>query len=239
MGTRRVVVVEESAGALRATAARTVSPGGRVVAGRESDLGVGADPEDRRVSRVAVEVVCMPDGWSVAPENRNGVVVHPWALPAWRARPGEVLADARVALRVLGAAGARHWVLLEDDSRLDPALPAAGAGSLWTEVDTPARALTAPQTEVLGVLFADLLAWPPVVGGEPRQLKQVARAVGVSLSGVQARLVEVRAKAARLGLAREVPLTDPEYVYVLVRAGYLSPTRDLVQRYETPAPQGN
>lgn len=235
MTARRVVVVEETSGGLRATTGRLLEPGQRVAAGREADLGVGGDPEDRRVSRIAVEVTSPPDGWTVAPANRNGIVVHPWALPAWRARPGEVLADARVALRVLGAADARHWVLLEDDTRLEPALPGAGAASLWTEVDTPARALTPPQTEVLAVLFADLLAWPPVVGGEPRQLKQVARTVGVSLSGVQARLTEVRAKAARLGLAREVPLTDPEYVYVLVRAGYLSPARDLAPRYAGPA----
>lgn len=236
MGTRRVVVVEEAPSpgggpTLRATATRTLEAGERLVAGREADLPVGAEPEDRRVSRVALAISCAPAGWEVVAQNRNGVVVHPWALPAWRARAGEVLADARVALRVLGAGELRHWVLLEDDARLQAALPGAGPDSLWTEVDTPARPLTPPQTEVLAVLFADLFAWPPVVGAEPRQLKQVARAVGVSLSGVQARLAEVRGKAARLGLAREVPLTDPEYVYVLVRAGYLSPARDLVPRY--------
>jgi hypothetical protein len=46
----------------------------------------------------------------------------------------------------------------------------------------------------------------------------------VSASAVQARLTEIRAKATALGLARQVPLSDPEYVYVLVRAGYLRPS---------------
>jgi hypothetical protein len=72
-------------------------------------------------------------------------------------------------------------------------------------------------------VFAELLAWPPRQGAEPLLLKQAASRIGISVSGVQDRLKAARARALRLGLHREVALTDPSYLYVLVRGGYLDP----------------
>lgn len=71
-------------------------------------------------------------------------------------------------------------------------------------------------------MFADFLAWPPVLNPEVTSLRVAARALGISESGVQERLTKARDKANALGLQRKVGLPDPEYVYTLVRAGYLS-----------------
>jgi hypothetical protein len=197
-----------------------VTLGEPVEIGRESALRIGAEPPDRLVSRCSVRVQAGAEGWRVESFNRNGVVIHPWGQPAWRAQPQELLPYRRVALRILGAQESRHWVLLEDDLRAPrPSLPRVTAA---TDLGASVRELTPLQREVLIHLFADLIAWPPTVPSQPRQLKQVARTLGVSVSAVQARLNDVRERARVLGLSREVPLTDPEYLYALVRAGYLT-----------------
>jgi hypothetical protein len=83
--------------------------------------------------------------------------------------------------------------------------------------------LTVAQEMAVRTLFAELLAWPPLVPATPLQLKQVASRLGARPESIQRRLEEVRRKALGLGLARTGLLTDPEYLYVLVRAGYLAP----------------
>lgn len=230
MSARRILVVEEGEESqLRTAAERNMEIGDECRVGREAELPVALDPLDRRVSRTAIVITCTTDGWLINSLNRNGVVVQPWAQPASLAQPVELLSSARVALRVLGTRQRLHWVLLEDDSRLGRDC-AAPPGTVGTDLEVPVRPLTQPQREVLGLLFANLLAWPPVVGAEPLQLKQVARRLGLSVSAVQARLHDVRLKAEHLGLGRQVPLHDPEYLYVLARAGYVRPDEQLVQR---------
>ncbi|MFR9802577.1 hypothetical protein ACL02T_09780 [Pseudonocardia sp. RS010] len=51
---------------------------------------------------------------------------------------------------------------------------------------------------------------------------------------MQERLKKVREKAIQLGLHRACGLTDPEYVYVLVRAGFLAPPRTRIDRAVQP-----
>lgn len=220
----RVIILETGGGA-PSTSAYAGEVNVTLSIGREAAVELGVRPLDRRVSREAVEVTPTTDGWLVRCINRNGVLVHPWGLPSWMAQPRELLTAPRVALRVLGTSKLHHWIMLEDDGLGERS--AEGRGSVLTDSELPVRPLTRAQVDVVRALFRELLAWPPMVPSEPKQLKQVAREIGISLSGVQARLSEVRAKAESLGLSRRVPLADPEYLYVLVRAGYLRPDLDI------------
>lgn len=149
MTDRRLIVAERTGSGLRAIATRSLQTGNGLTIGREAELCVGADPMDPRVSRHAVTVECTEEGWTIWATNRNGLLVHPWGLAAWLARPTEFLTDNRAALRVLGSAGREHWVLLEDDSRLGPA--AAGGPEpgqpISTEMAAPARPLTPPRSK--------------------------------------------------------------------------------------------
>jgi hypothetical protein len=223
MEAHRLRVAEHRGGKLYELPSPVVVDGSELTVGRLADVVIAADPADDRVSRVALHITLSPEGWLVRMTNRNGVVVRPWGQPSWKASSLELLPAARVALRVLGSPNRAHWVLLEDDDRLGAEGPDSLRRTIATELEVPVRPLTKAQVEVLGCLFGGLLAWPPWLEAEPLQLKQVARRVGISVSAVQARLSEVRAKASALGLVRQVPLSDPEYLYVLVRAGYLRP----------------
>jgi hypothetical protein len=131
----------------------------------------------------------------------------------------------RVGLRVLGRSDLQHWVLL-DDPTLAVTRPAPRPGTELTESADQPRPLTFPQEQAIRLLFGELLAWPPIVPATPLQIKQVARQLGGSKESIQRRLEEVRKKATLVGLARQGMLTDPEYLYVLVRAGYLQPSDD-------------
>ncbi len=225
MADRRIVVAERSDGVLRTLSRHDVSVGDVSTVGREASIALGEDPPDTRVSRVALRVECQDTGWTLECVNRNGVVVQPWGLPGWQARGVESVTESRVGVRILGSAAREHWVLLEDDTRagVDPADDPTGNLTMLTERSTRARPLTPAQLQAVYLLFGDLLSWPPTSTGQPHQLKQVARALGVSVSAVQERLKAVLGKARSLGFEREVDVTDPEYVYVLVRAGYLRP----------------
>lgn len=209
-------------GVLTRQASREVAVGDGVLIGREGDLGVGVDPVDVKVSRHAVRVLRDDDGWRLTVANRNGVVLQPWGQPSGLADRESTVAWPRVALRVLGSTDMQHWVLLDDPAlairRAEPEVT-----THLTETADPPRALTAPQEEAVRALFRDLLAWPPCLTARPLQLKQVAHRLGVRAESIQRRLEEVRKKAVALGLSRSTPLTDPEYLYVLVRAGYLQP----------------
>ena len=131
-----------------------------------------------------------------------------------------MLVGDRIGLRVLGNHRRQHWVLMEQELETRPA-DRIGRRTLATELGTSVRPLTLAQLEVVDLLFGEVLAWPPRLDAGVAQLKQVARRAGVSVSAVQARLTEVRSKAEALGLTRQVPLADPEYVYVIARAGFL------------------
>jgi hypothetical protein len=224
-----VVAIEEDATGLTVIATVDLHVAGELTVGREGDIPLGAVPADGRVSRQAATVARTPDGWRVTTGNRNGVRVQPWAQAPRIAQPVELLGHDYVALAVVGDPARRHWLLLQDASL---AASDRGRSTLRTELRMMPRPLTAPQVEVVECMFGQLLSWPPVMRGEPLQLKQVARQIGVSVSGVQARLVEVRAKAQAVdALMHHVRLTDPAYIHALAAAGYLTPREHLKRRW--------
>ncbi|MGQ0624142.1 MAG: hypothetical protein ACT4PP_05725 [Sporichthyaceae bacterium] len=216
--TRNLFTAGRERGGLVLLHTRAMAPGDRLEIGRDTELALGGAQIDPRVSRLAVTVRCTEVGWHIESSNRNGTLIHPWGLPAWQARPIEVCADPRVAIRVLGGPDREHWVLLEDDGGVAAPVRETSAA---TELGIAVRPLTPAQLQAIRLVFTDSLAWPPLASAAPRQLKQVARTLGLSVSAVQERLKAALAKAQALGLSREVELTDPEYLYVLVRAGYL------------------
>lgn len=216
---RRLIVAERHSAAYASQLSLEATPGLRLTVGREGEIAIATHPPDERVSRTAATIECTEAGWTVAISNRNGALLHPWGLPAWQARDHEYLTERRVALRILGDPAREHWVLLENDTVAE----VVDDAERLTVRAAPVRPLTSAQLDVLFAVFGDLLAWPPRTSAAPGQLKQAARALGVSVSAVQERLRAVVGKAAALGLSREVELTDPEYLHVLVRAGYLRP----------------
>jgi hypothetical protein len=209
-----------------------VTPGRPVIIGREGELAVGIDPFDPKVSRKAVTVTSNIDGWRIEDGNFNGIDLQLWGQAALPYLPVEPLAWPRIAVSVRGDRRFRHLVLLEDPTLTIFSRRPQNSSRL-TESVSPPTPLTAPQQEALRLLYGQLLAWPPPKLATPLRIKQVANRLGISSGAVRRRLEEARQKAVALGLNREVPLTDPEYVYVLVRAGYLPPSDedlDLVLR---------
>jgi hypothetical protein len=197
-----------------------------VLVGREGDLALGVTPEDTGVSRVALAVTAAAEGWRIEKTNRNGAVIHPWGLAASLA-PAHLLLDwPLVAIRVMGSeASQQHWVLLESrtssaGSGTRPRTPSPGAETAHSD---PPKPLTPAEAEAIWTLFAEVLAWPPRLPALPLQLKQAARRLGITESGVQLRLEGAQRKALALGLPRPVRLTEPDYLHVLVGAGYLTP----------------
>jgi hypothetical protein len=225
MTARIRVLCRDQNGTLTLSADQPLEPDQPMVLGREGDIGVGISPVDPKVSRQAVHITRTDAGWRVVVTNRNGVIVHPWAQPPGMAEPESVFSWPRLALRVVGRPQLQHWVLL-DDPALQPRRPVPLPGTELTESVEQPRPLTVPQELAVRALFAELLAWPPLVPATPRQIKQVASRLGVRTESIQRRLEEVRKKAGMVGLSRTSLLTDPEYLYVLVRAGYLAPDED-------------
>jgi hypothetical protein len=219
------VLVRTTDGTLTLTDDRTIEPHVTVLFGREGDVGVGTKPVDGKVSRQAVYVTRSQHGWAVTATNRNGVIVHPWGQAAGPAEPVCLLPWSHVALRVVGSVELQHWVVLEDPT-LAPQPPKRAPGTQLTDSVSRPRPLTWPQEYAIRSLFGPLLAWPPVIPAVPLQIKQVARELNTTKESIQRRLEEVRKKAAAVGMSRVATLTDPEYVYVLVRAGFLRPTEE-------------
>ncbi|MGH3697312.1 MAG: hypothetical protein ACRDRX_25560 [Pseudonocardiaceae bacterium] len=196
-----------------------VVPGTQLRIGRQGDLALA--PADPGLSRIAALVSPTDDGWRVEIRNANGGSVHPWGLAVPTGRI-TVTAWPRVAIRLSSSAADRaHWVLLE--TRLYPFPDATAqprkAGPATDMADVP-LVLTPTEEKVLRTVFEPQLAWPPSLD-PPRQLKQAARRLSVTETAVQKSLARARAKADRLGLARHVELTQPDYLHVLVAAGYL------------------
>ncbi len=223
MTARIRVLCRHQDGTLTLHVDRSLAPDTPALIGREGDIGVGVSPVDPKVSRHALQVARTPYGWQVTTTNRNGVIVQPWGQPPGMAVPNTALAWPRLALRVVGSPDRQHWVLL-DDAALRLRRPDPLPGTNMTETADQPRPLTAAQDLAVRTLFAELLAWPPLIPATPLQLKQVATRLGVRSETVQRRLEEVRKKASAVGLARSGQLTDPEYLYILVRAGYVQPS---------------
>ncbi len=223
-GARWVVVREGPVDGLRITAAERVEPGRRVRLGREGEVPIGVQVPNRGISRCALYVTPTATGWRIEVCNRNGAVVHPWGQPAALATSDDTLNWPLVGVRLRHHPDTtRHWVLLvADDLAITPAGP-TGEYAETTETDRAGRPRDLPpaQREALTVVFGELLQWPPRHPAAPLQLKQAARRVGISVSGLQDRLKAARSRAERLGVTGEVNLADPSYLYALVRGGYL------------------
>jgi hypothetical protein len=195
-----------------------------VVIGREGDLRLGVVAADIGVSRTALTVTATHDGWRIERSNRNGAVLHPWGLAPHIAPPRTLLDWPLVAVRVAGDGDAhQHWVLLESECLPHDDPPAEEATGIATTHSDAPRPLTPAEEEALWTVFGDLLAWPPQRPALPLQLKQAARRLAITESGVQLRLEGAMRKALALGLPRPVRLTEPDYLNVLVGAGYLRP----------------
>jgi len=201
-----------------------------VTVGREGDLVVGINPIDKRVSRHAATITAVERGWSILPTNRNGVTLYPWAQPSYTVSTLETIVWPRVGVRIMGDGGLEHWVLLEDDEAYTKGAARHTTG--LTEIAQPIRPLTQAQKEAVRDVFFDLLAWPPrPAESRVLALKQVAPLLERSPSAVRQRLLDVRKRAEELGLARKVvDLTDPEYIYAVVKAGLIEPTQADLRR---------
>jgi hypothetical protein len=220
-------------------------PVGRALTiGREGDLPLGLNVPDKGVSRVAVEVAATEDGWEVNVRNSNRAVLHAWGQ-APRLVSGRLsLAWPRIAIRVLNGEkldpSAHHWLLLEADAlAVTPAGPRASRNTAGRTVNPrPPLPLSGAQEQALRLVFTELLRWPPRLPATPLKLSTAARRLGISEAGVKDRLGHAHDRALWLGLHTPVGLTNPEYLYVLVRAGYLASPAGRPHRV-TPAGLGD
>jgi hypothetical protein len=192
----------------------------RITVGRAAKLTFGRAAQDPGISRVAAAVTVHNGSWRIEMSNANGATLHPWGLAPTLAGPLEVLAWSRVGLRLRGSSpDTRHWLLLETDRDVPPtAAPTPLSGG--TAVEPAPLPLSQAQERALRMVFAPQLAWPPSLD-PPLQIKQVARQLGVSNTAVQNLLRKAQDRALRLGLTRPVELTQPDYLHVLVAAGYV------------------
>jgi hypothetical protein len=210
----------------RVTAAEQARLGRPLDVGREGELPIAVTVPNTAVSRRAVVVTPTEHGWQIEVLNRNGAVLHPWGQAPELAGAHETVHWPLVGLRLLpDVTASQHWVLLEASQISVTPSGATDFRGVRTRTQQAQRPGELPpgEREALQTVFAELLAWPPRQGAEPLLLKQAASRIGISVSGVQDRLKAARARALRLGLHREVALTDPSYLYVLVRGGYLDP----------------
>lgn len=200
--------------------------------GRHGDLPLGVEVPDLGVSREAAVITATDHGWDVRIGNRHRAVIHPWGQAPVLAAARNFLTWPLIGIRVLNGADPavveekkEHWLLLESDMI---AVTPVGAGTgrhsaTTTHKGKETRPLSPGQQEALGLVFAAQLQWPPVQPAVPLQLKQAARLLGVGVGAVQQRLAVAHERARLLGLHRDVYLTDPEYLYLLVRAGFIDP----------------
>lgn len=194
--------------------------------GREGLIGIGVDPDDPGVSRRALEVTATADGWELSIVNRHGAWVQLWGHAALRMEHDSSLRRAwpRVGVRIVG--GDReldHWVLLECDDYPLPKptdLPEP-AGPPGTDLARIPKALTDTQLQAVITVFAQYLAWPPISGPAPMALASVANRLHVTDGAIAERLKKVQERAYAFGLHHQVGVSDPDYVYLLARHGYL------------------
>ncbi|MGD9525247.1 MAG: hypothetical protein AB7I38_16130 [Dehalococcoidia bacterium] len=228
---RWVLVFESSRDRSVVPVGLRVRVGQSLLAGRHGDLPVGVELEDRGISRRAATVTATATGWVVEIANAHGAVVHPWGQAPFPAAEHQTLSWPRVAIQLRNGAAPRgdtadhrHWLLLEADE-----IPVAAHGARKTANTTSRTAeaeqppeLTPNQCEALTRVFDEFLQWWPMQPNPTvHKLAWVADKLKISEAGVKDRLANARAKAQRLGLHRTVGLTDPEYLFTLVRAGFL------------------
>jgi hypothetical protein len=220
----RIRVVDTTNGQESASEPVLVEPDASLVIGREGDVALGVVPADFGVSRRALTVRITAKGWWIEPINSNGIVLQPWGqAPSWLdvGRPLEI-SWPWVGLRIIGSRpNVQHWVLLEagTGATRDP-----GTTSTQTESPDP-KPLTDAQSAAIAAVFAQHLAWPPVAGAMPQTLDAAARRLGVSTAAVYQRLEAARARAYLLGSHPQSSVTEPDYIYVLVRNGFIEPQR--------------
>ncbi|GAA3222223.1 hypothetical protein GCM10017691_08050 [Pseudonocardia petroleophila] len=225
--TRWLAVHEGEGPDLRITATRPMPVGTRVTVGREGDVAIGVRTPNRGVSRIAVEVTASPTGWRIAVPNRNGAVMHPWGGPLQVASPVDGIDWPLLGIRLRHTNTSQHWILLSaDDLAITPAGPVAGDESSGTDLAGRPSDLSKGTSQAIRVVFHELLSWPPRHPATPLQLKQAATRLGIAPPSVRDRLAVAWDKAAELGVnGIERDLTDPGYLYALVRAGYVRPPR--------------
>jgi len=209
---RRLIVVERVDDVLHTIGTRAMHPGDSVTVGRAAELPIG-HTNDARISRLAVSVTCTESGWSIESTNRNGVLLHPWGVAPRYAQRHETTDAPRMALRIVGSIVREHWVLLEDDTRLTSGRNRSDDGN----------GPTPGELRSLRLLFPDLLEWPPVLAEWPPGIEQVAGELRITPETLMRQLEGVRARATGLGLAPEITVADPDYVHLLVQAGWLRP----------------
>ena len=164
--------------------------------------------------------------WRIEIGNVRAADLYPWGLPLAYLRTGSTqpVESALAGVLVRGErTDVEHWLLLESrgDATGRPAV-SLSSGTETTSPKPPSQ-LTMAESEALWHTFDDFLAWPPRRARQARPLKSVARRLGLSVSGVQARLAAAQERALDLGLSTAGRLTDPEYLFRLVSAGYISP----------------
>jgi hypothetical protein len=232
VGARRILIHEGTPESCRVTAARTIKIGDTIDIGREGELPIGVTVPSGAISRLAVTVTATPRGWNVVAANRNGLLIHPWGQAPLRAESHNTLNWPLVGLRTLpDTASSQHWVLMEaDDLPVDPTGAIAERGVIRTDLVDPPADLTPAEREALTIVFEQQLRWPPVHPAQPLLLKQAGVRLGITISGLHDRLKAARARALRLGHTPLAGLTDPGYLYALVRAGYLAPPNDFPHR---------
>ena len=218
----------DSPGAAARVVAQELPVGRPMTFGREGDVPVGVDLDDPGISRVALTVTPTESGWDVSFENSNGCVLCPWAQAPASVHKGErrVVRWPQVAVMVLGARRSlQHWVLLETRMFAGPEPTVAENGPLavTTELAGRPKPLTAAQRDALTTVFAEHLAWPPRLPARPLKQDAAGRRLNINASAVQQRLEGALARARDLGLSGQIDLTQPDYLYLLVSHGYLSP----------------
>jgi len=204
----------------------SIPRGQACIVGKEADLAIGVEPPDPGVSRRALAIAASADGWRLTIHNRNGAVVHLWGqAPSW-ADPGSelVLSWPRIGVRVIGSDRTiEHWVLFESDRYvIAGSVPASRPPGPTRQPPIP-RTLTATQAAAVRTVFREFLAWPPISGPLPMPLAAAGNRLGVSATAVSERLVRVQERAHALGLHHQTGVSDPSYVYLLVRHGYIDP----------------
>ena len=245
MGDRRWVLTYETGPVERPVPmAVDLRIGQSVLAGRHGELPVGVDVPDQGISRCAATVTATAEGWRIDITNKHGAVLHPWGQAPSLAGSHLVLAWPRIAILLLNGStrggprteDVQHWLLMEADTlNVTPRGPNPTANTTSrTYEGEPPPPLTAAQHEAINAVFADFLGWPPLLRPEPRKLAAAARRLGISEAGVKDRLSNARDKATQLGGHRQVGLTDPEYLYTLIGAGYLRPPTNRIDRRVLP-----
>ena len=207
-----------------ASTERLVDAAGPVLIGREGDIAVGVDPVDLGVSRQALELQSDDHGWSITSRNGNGAMLHPWGQASTLLETKQTVHRRwpKIAIRLIGSrTDLHHWVLLEaSDYSIEPFR--SPADSTNTDLGRPPLPLTEAQLQALRAVFAQHLSWPPVAGPVPVTLQAAARRLGVSDAAIYQRLEAAQNRAYQLGAYRQHGVTDPEYLYVLVRHGYVN-----------------